>query len=150
MNSFKLAPPQRLTAWSEFRDSLPAMSEAEQLKSVAEFWQQCPFDRWVIDPQEPKEWLTVWEMLYEGQYCINCVAIGIEATLRYSGWDPERLQLVMIKEADALGSEYFVVKIDNLIVLNYSYGECVPVNVLDANIEIKYAYTWKGDKWTKI
>lgn len=150
MNSFKLSPPQRLTAWSEFRDSLPAMPEAEQLKAVAEFWQRCPFDRWVIDPTEPKEWLTVWEMLYEGQYCINSVAIGIEATLRYSGWAPERLQLAMIKEPDALGSEYFVVKIDNLVVLNYSYGECVPVHILDANIEIKYAYTWKHDKWTKI
>lgn len=150
MNSFKLPPAQRLTAWSEFRDSLPSMSEADQLQAVAEFWQQCPFDRWVIDPQEPKEWLSVWEMLHEGQYCINCVALGIEATLRYSGWDPSRLELVMIREADALGSEYFVVKIDNMIILNYSYGKCVPVHDLDANIEIKYAYSWKQEKWARL
>lgn len=149
MNSFKLPPSQRLTAWSEFRDSLSSMPEADQLQAVAEFWQHCPFDRWVIDPLEPKEWMSVWEMLYEGQYCINCVAIGIEATLRFSGWDPSRLQLVMIREDDALGSEYFVVKIDNMIVLNYSYGKCVPVHDLDA-IEVKYAYQWKQDKWTKI
>jgi hypothetical protein len=150
MNSFKLPPAQRLTSWSEFRDSLTNMPEAEQLTAVAEFWQQCPFDRWVIDPLAPKEWMSVWEMLYSGQYCINCVAVGIEATLRYSGWDPERLQLVMIQEADALGSEFFVVKIDNMIVLNYSYGKCVPVDDLDANVKIMYTYQWKDDMWIKL
>jgi hypothetical protein len=150
MNAFKLPEAQRIEAWGNFRDSLPAMPEHEQLVAVAEFWQQCPFDRWVLDPLFPKEWMTVWEMLYAGQYCINGVAMGIEATLRYSGWDPSRLELVMIKEDDALSSEFFVVKIDNKYVLNYSYGQCVPIEDLDTTINFLYAYRWNGKNYAKI
>lgn len=147
MNSFKLPAAQRLEAWAAFRDSLASMSEYDQLLAVAEFWQQCPFDRWVLDPQSPKEWMSVWNMLYDNQYCINCVALGMEATLRYSGWDPERIKLVMIKEDDALSSEFFVVKIDNKLVLNYSYGQCIPIEELGSTTNFMYSYGWNGNTY---
>ena len=150
MNAFKLPAPQRLEAWGNFRDSLSAMPELDQIMAVAEFWQHCPFDRWVLDPLSPNDWMSPWEMLYEGQYCINCVAVGIESTLRYSGWDESRLELVMIKEDDALASEFFVVKIDNKYVLNYSYGQCVPIEELDASINFLYAYRWNGKSYARI
>jgi hypothetical protein len=144
MNPFKSSPTQRLATWAAFRDSLPNLTEAEQIQQVAEFWAQCPFDRWLLEPSAPETWPSVWEMLYEGTYCMNAVAVGIETTLRLAGWDANRLELVMMKEVDNISAEYFVVKIDGTHILNYSYGKCVPVAETQGKVEFQYAYRWAG------
>lgn len=143
MNPFMLPASERLDAWSEFRDSLPTKPEQDQLQLVAEFWAQCPYSNWSIDPEDSKTWLSPWEMIHEGEYCKNAIALGMEATLRYSGWNPGRLKLVMAKNLED-GEEFFVVIIDDLLVLNYSYAEITKVDDLYGAIDTLYTYRWVG------
>lgn len=146
MNPFMLSADDRLEAWSSFRDGLNAFSEQEQINLVAQFWAQCPLSRWSLDPDTPKSWQTVWEMLDEGDYCKNAVAIAMETTLRLSGWDASRLKLVMIRRLYD-GDRFFVVIIDDTVVLNYSSGETVNVADIEVEFVTQYAFKFEGRQY---
>jgi len=148
MNPFMLSAPERLDVWGTTRDSLPAMSETDQLTQVAKFWAQCPFTNWSLDPEDTKTWLTIWEMIHEGEFCRNAIAIGMEATLRLSGWNPERLKLVMIKNQED-GEEFFALIIDDHHVINYTHGEITKVDDLNGTIDTLYSYKWKSRNYQR-
>lgn len=150
MNPFNLPPQNRLTIWRQFRCAIQNNPEDEQINKVAEFWGQCPFIGWTIEPTDPASWCSVWEMLFDGRYCLNSTAVAIESTLRFLGFDANRLELSMIRKVDAFRSEYFIVKIDGNQVLNYHDGVSVPVDSLPDGIEQLYSYQWKDNKYTKI
>lgn len=144
-----MSPEERLSAWGSFRDGLPSLSEQEQLDKVAKFWAQCPFGKWVIHPEDSRDWPTVWELLHDGDYCRNSIAVGIESTLRLSGMNADRLKLVMVKNVEDQ-EEFFVVIIDDNQVLNYSYGETVQVEDIAGLVDTKYSYRWKGRQYQRI
>lgn len=149
MNVFMLSAAERLEAWGSFRDSLPSQIEQEQFDNVAKFWAQCPYSKWVIHPEDSRNWPTVWELLHDGDYCRNAIAVGIESTLRLSGMSPDRLKLVMVRHLEDQ-EEFFVVIIDDTQVLNYSYGETVKVDDLVSVVDTLYAYRWKGRGYQRI
>jgi hypothetical protein len=145
-----MAPPaERLAAWGSFRNGLSTTAEHLQFTATAKFWAQCPFKKWVIHPEDSKNWPTVWELINEGEYCKNAIALGIESTLRLSGVSSERLKLVMTRNL-VDHEEYFVVIIDDIHVLNYSYGETIQVDELITNVELLYAYGWKNRTYYRI
>ncbi len=149
MNVFMTPPAERLAAWGSFRDGLSVLDEQAQFDNTAKFWAPCPFKKWVIHPEDSKNWPTIWELLYENEYCQNAIALGIEATLRLSGVSPERLKLVMTRNLFD-HDEYFVVIIDDIHVLNYSYGETIKVEELNENVESLYSYGWKNRSYHRI
>lgn len=149
MNVFMMSPAERLEAWGSFRDTLSAVSEQEQWDKVAKFWAQCPFGKWVIHPEDARNWPTVWELLHDGEYCRNAIAVGIESTLRLSGISQERLKLVMARHIEDQ-EEFFIVIIDDTHVLNYSYGEAVVVEDLVGVVDTLYSYRWKGRSYQRI
>jgi len=120
INPFLLTPKNRLENWKSLRGLLPTLSEQEQLKKVACYWAQAPLSKFAYDPERPDTWPTPWEMIYEGDWCKMSVAIGMEFTLRLSGWAPDRLNLVLIKDYDR-SDLFFILKIDDKFVLNYDY-----------------------------
>jgi hypothetical protein len=126
MNPFLLASRERLSAWKTFRTSLPALSEPEQLRAVAAFWAQAPIGTYAYDADDCSKWPTPWEMMADGSWCRNSVAIGMEFTLRLSGWDPARLCLQFIRDTD-LSEEILVLIVDGNRWLNYEYREVVSV-----------------------
>lgn len=126
MNPFILPDRERLAAWKTFRTSLPALSEAEQLRAVAAFWAQAPVGTYAYDADNCAGWPTPWEMIADGSWCRNSTAIGMEFTLRLSGWDPARLRLHFIRDLD-LSEEMLVLVVDGTRWLNYEYREVVPV-----------------------
>lgn len=144
-----MSPAERLEAWGSFRDSLSSLSEQEQIDQVAKFWAQCPFSKWVIHPEDSKNWPTVWELLHDGNYCKNAIALGIESTLRLGGMNPERLKLVMIRHLEDQ-EEFFTVTVDDVHVLNCSYGESVKVDDLVGVVDTMYSYRWKGRRYQRI
>jgi hypothetical protein len=143
MNHFMLSSPERIQSWGQFRDGLPTVDEETQLNNVAKFWALCPFAKWTVDPDAPKTWPSVWEMLHHGDYCKNAIAIGMEATLRLSGWAPERLKLTMVKNLVDC-EEFLTLIIDANQVLNYSYAEVIGVEDLTDEVETQQAYRWNG------
>lgn len=126
MNPFLLGPRERLADWKQFRSSLAALSEDEQLKKVVTYWSQAPVANFAYDPERPDTWMTPWEMISEGDWCRASVAIGMEFTLRLAGWSQDRLRLVQIKDYDA-SDLLFVVEVDGTHYLNYEYGSVVEI-----------------------
>lgn len=121
MNPFLMDPKSRLGHWKEFRKALTAMSEADQLQAVADYWAKAPLDKIAYDIEDPESIPSAWEMVSDGNWCRNSVAIGMEFTLRLAGWAPERLRLAMLRDYD-ISDQMVVLIIDGIRVLNYSYG----------------------------
>lgn len=121
MNPFLLSPQERLTDWKSFRKTLLELPEQEQLSAVATYWSQAPLATIAHDVERPDTWPTPWEMISEGEWCRNSVAIGAEFTLRLAGWDSSRLTLAMIRDWD-VSEMVFVVIIDESKLINYTYG----------------------------
>lgn len=121
MNPFLLGPEERLTTWKAFRGSLRGMDEQEQLGAVARYWAQAPIDRYAYEPLQPETWPTPWEMIAAGDWCENSLAIGMEFTLRLSGWTADRLSLLFWRDLD-FSFERLVLKIDDRYLLNYHVG----------------------------
>jgi hypothetical protein len=124
MNPFILSPTDRLAHWKSFRKTLPRFPEAEQMKQVVEYWALPPLMTFAYDPEVPNSWGTPWEMIDEGNWCRNSVAIGMEFTLRLSGWDAKRLKLRYWKDYD-ISDLILVLQIDDKWLLNYSYRSVV-------------------------
>lgn len=144
-------PSERLDEWTTFRDGLPSLSESEQLSQVCRWWGLAPLNKRSLDPQDPKSWMTVWEMLHTGDMCQNSIAIAMESTLRLSGWDASRLALQMVRSEEE-NAEFLVVKIDDEYLLNYSYA--TPVNLdatirNDITIEFEIQYSGRAYKFNK-
>lgn len=144
-----LSAQERLDDWSSFRDGLPNLDEETQIKEVVAYWARCPFSAWSLDPDQPEQWPTIWEILNDGDYCSNAIAVGMEATLRLSGWSPERLQLLMIRKLQD-GEQFFIVLIDEVTVLNYSYGEATPIEQCSNDFEIRYRVGWSGRSYKRL
>jgi hypothetical protein len=124
MNPFILSSQDRLEHWKQFRRQLPSLPETEQLNSVAKYWALAPLAKVSYDVEDPMSWPTPWEMISQGIWCRNSVAIGMEFTLRLSGWKPQRLQLAMLRDYE-LSEQTMIVIIDDSKVMNYTYSVVV-------------------------
>lgn len=125
MNPFILAPQERLQDWKAFRKNILPLSEEEQLDAVAKYFARAPLARIAYDAEQPSSWPSAWEMISDGEWCKNSVAIGMEFTLRLAGWAPDRLELAMLKDWD-ISDMSLVVIIDGTKVLNYTYASVSP------------------------
>ncbi len=124
MNPFILSSKDRLAHWKQFRKDLSALTEEEQLVSVVEYWALAPLSKLAHDMERPNDCPSPWEMIGDGNWCRNSVAMGMEFTLRLAGWDSQRIQLLMIRDWD-ISEVIMVVNIDESKVLNYTYGTVV-------------------------
>ena len=120
MNPFILSPEDRLDHWKKFRSSLVDLSEEDKLTRVAEYWALAPLSKLAYDIERPDNWPTPWEMITNGDWCRNSVAIGMEFTLRLSGFPAERMELTLIRDWD-ISEVILVLNIDQKTVLNYTY-----------------------------
>lgn len=146
INPFQLPSEERLTAWREFREAITTLSPVSQLDEVARFWSQCPFSNHTLHPEDSQNWPTVWEMLDDGEYCRNAIAVAMETTLRLIGWK-DKTKLVMIRDQD--GEEYFTVVANENKALNYNHGEVTLLEDLSKETTIKYCYRWTGQSYSK-
>ena len=126
MNPFLLRPRERLNDWKAFRQSLPIRSEPEQLQAVALYWAQAPIFNRAYDVVQPQDWTSPWEMVQANRWCRKSTAIGMEVTLRLSGWAPSRMRLKLIADFD-LQDTFFVLEIDGQFWLNHEYRKVIPV-----------------------
>jgi hypothetical protein len=147
MNPFLLNPRERLKDWKDLRNALPGMPEAEQLARVANHWSKAPLSRFAYDAEDAKTWPSIWEMIAENDWCRNSVAIGMEQTLRLSGWDASRLKLALVKDHD-LSDMMLVVQVDNRSWLNYDYDSVVEIP--NTRKEILVCWQWSGRAYKAI
>lgn len=125
MNPFLLRTEDRLSHWKEFRKSLPSMNENEQLIAVADYWSKAPLGSIAYDLSNALSWTTPWEMISLNSWCRNSIAIGMESTLRLSGFSADRLSLRLIIDRD-IQEVLLILVIDETWVLNYAWGCVIP------------------------
>lgn len=123
INPFLLSLDERLRHWKELRNSLVSMDELSCLQTVADFWSKAPLKTIAYDVSDPETWFTPWEMIRNNEWCRSSVAIGMENTLRLSGFSPDRLNLKLILDRN-IQEVLLVLIIDDKWVLNYDWG-CV-------------------------
>lgn len=143
MNPFLLGPRERLADWKQLREGLKALPETEQIERVQRYWWQAPVSRFAYDAEDAQSWPTIWEMINENNWCRNSIAIGMEQTLRLSGWDPKRLKLVFIKDHD-LSDMMLVVQIDDTYWLNYEHNEVVTIPATNRDVLVCWQHNGKS------
>jgi hypothetical protein len=148
MNPFLLPPEERLRNWRDLRKSLTNdLTEKEHLEKISEYWSQCPLQNMIIDPYNPKTWMTPWELINYGQFCKHTVGYLIEQTLLFTEsdyWNDQRVQLVLIKDV-AISDIALVVVIDNEFVLNYNYRSIINYKSIENQITILGKYKYDPD-----
>jgi hypothetical protein len=147
MNPFLLDSRSRLRDWKEFRNRLPSLSETEQFSELARYFAQAPLVRYTYDAHDPATWPTMWQMVSDGDWCEQSIAIGMEGTLRLSGFEASRLKLVLINDRD-LSEVRFVLQIDDRIWLNYEYG--VAREIPDTNRTVMCCWQFDGKKFVSV
>ena len=143
MNPFLLGRDERLSDWKALRTSLSQHSEEEQLQMVADYWSRAPLMKRAYDSEVIENWPGPWEMVMAGDWCRDSVAVGMEFTLRLSGWTPDRLSVAMIRDYD-LSDQMLSLKIDNRALLNYSIGEVVTHPTTNHDILFEYRFNGRG------
>lgn len=141
MDFMHLSPTQRILSWREFRSSIKDLPENEQLEKIAVFWAKAPLIKYSIDWDKPATWPTAWELIHEGNFDSTAIAYLMEQTLITLGWDPDRLLLSYIRLRDN-SDQMMVLVVDNLYVLNFSWGEVFDIDKLRPQCVSMVKYKW--------
>lgn len=134
-----LEPPRkRLSQWREFRKSLDTTNIEEVCKLVIEWWQFAPLVNIAIDPVNHESWPTPWEMLHQGNFCENSLALGMSYTIYYANPDIQN-ELVYIICHEQSKSKLCAL-IDNKHLLNFDFGSISTIPdgcFIDHQVKIK-------------
>ena len=115
----------RLLEWSNFRKSLEVSSDP--LQDVIDYYNQFPQVSIHTDPYSKETWPDPWELLWNGQYDENTIALGMAYTLELCDW-PCEILLIQDPTKSHVG---IVIRIDNKFVLNHNYGLIDDATALD-------------------
>lgn len=114
------SPSVRLKQWREFRRSLDTNSVEDVCKTVVAWWLSAPTVSMTIDPVNSEQWPTAWEMLHQGDFCDNSLALGMSYTIYYANQNISN-ELVYIVDRD-LCVERLCALIDDKHLLNLEHG----------------------------
>jgi hypothetical protein len=78
---WKLETSERIACWRDFRKSLDDLPLDDAVQAVAEFWHNCPYQPYYLDPADPMSWPTAWELISENYYCDLAKALGMLYTI---------------------------------------------------------------------
>ncbi len=111
------SPSKRLTMWREFRKSLDTSNTLEVCETVIKWWETAPLVSISIDPVDASQWPTPWEMLHQGDFCEDSLALGMSYTIFYANPDISN-ELIYVT---CLGESFqrLCTLIDNKHLLNY-------------------------------
>jgi len=123
---WQLNPDDRLKEWRSFRNDLKTLTLQKQLEEVVSWWKFTPLGSNQLDIYDNTDWDDPWELLYKGNFDENSVALGMAYSLHLIGVDTEIL-LVQNRQEHTLN---LIVLVDELYILNYTYGSIDKVDVL--------------------
>ena len=131
------SPSKRLSMWREFRNGLDTENITEVCHTVINWWQSAPILNIVIDPVNSDQWPTPWEMLHQGDFCENSLALGMSYTIFYANSKLDN-ELVYITCHDK-SFQKLCALIDNKHLLNFNRGSIstLPTNDCEINYRVK-------------
>jgi hypothetical protein len=122
----------RILAWRELRKNVLGKSLEDMLKSINVWWSYTPIVKQTVDPYTPESWPTPWELINNGSFCRNAVALGQAYTLWIccphvnteiwfvNNFEDKELHLVTV--------------VDSKTVLNYTFAQ--PELLDNCNFEV--------------
>lgn len=126
MTFWQLDPNDRLKKWRLFRNSLSELSLNEVISEVINFWKMSPVGRRVLDVDNSNNWPNPWDLIHKGDMDENSVALGMAYTLHLVGY-PCKIMLVQNRKDHYFG---LIVLVDEMFVLNYTYGNIDKIDIL--------------------
>lgn len=126
-NIWQINPDDRLKEWRSFRKNLENGSDQNILQSVIDWWKMAPISARAIDIYDSSLWPDPWELLHNGEYDENSLALGMAYSLHLMN-KPCKILLVQSRKESYLG---LIVLVDETFVLNYTYGVVEDRNVLN-------------------
>ena len=136
---WKLKSNERLSLWREFRKKLDRLSFEQALEEVAEFWSNCPYTPYYLDPDDPKNWPDPWTLIEENYYCDIAKALGMLYTIKFTVHSP----LVELRGyVDPLSKSYYnLVWIeDGKYVINMVDGAVLNKTQIEVKLNLKKIY----------
>lgn len=125
-------PSKRLAMWRDFRKSLDSNDILAVCETVVGWWQSAPLVNIAIDPVDSDRWPTAWEMLHQGDFCEDSLALGMSYTIHYANSDIKN-ELVYITHTEEQ-FQRLCVQIDNKYLLNFRRGVISTLPIDDACI----------------
>lgn len=113
-------PSKRLSMWRDFRKSLDTNNTFDVCETVINWWQSAPLVSIAIDPVNSNQWPTPWEMLHQGDFCENSLALGMSYTIYYA--NPAIENELMYITCREKSFQRLCALIDNKYLLNYHRG----------------------------
>jgi hypothetical protein len=128
---FNVSPDKRLSEWAELRKEISSSDNPYDV--LAEFWSRAPVivHNHIINPYEPDNWPTPWEIIYENKYDDFTLALMISYTLKLS--DRYKNSCVEIRTmVDSNQTRlYNLVYVDGKDVLNYIPNSAVQAEEIE-------------------
>lgn len=114
------SPSKRLALWKEFRQGLDTTDTEKTCQAVVSWWESAPLVNIAIDPDDYTNWPTPWEMLHQGDFCENSLALGMAYTIFYADQNI-KTELMFITDKKNSFQKLCVLIEDNYL-LNYQRG----------------------------
>ena len=74
---WKLEADERIAHWRAFRLTIGGKPLEQAIEATAEFWQSCPHNPYYLDPADPTNWPSAWDLISENYYCDLAKALGM-------------------------------------------------------------------------
>lgn len=145
MNShLLLTPNEKLREWKDFRDNISKIDNIEQqLIETQHYWDMHPQVFRSIDLDQPQDWLSPWDMVFNDICCPLSKPYLMEQTLILTNLEhftPEMFRLMYI-ENKSIPDAFMVLVYDNKYVLNYEHGQLINFDIINDTCVIIQEYT---------
>jgi hypothetical protein len=139
---WKLTANERIVHWRDFRKSLDHLPLEEAIKKVAEFWQGCPFVPYYLDPDNPDQWPTPWELISENYYCDLAKALGMLYTIYFTAHGKNLdAEIRVYNDTDTEFTYNLPFLARGKYVVNLVDSTVVNIESIKKNLKLKYRYT---------
>lgn len=114
------SPSKRLSMWRDFRNGLDKTNTLDVCNTVVQWWKSAPLVSISIDPVNSEQWPTPWEMLHQGDFCDNSLALGMAYTIYYA--NPDIKNELLYVTCIGRSFQRLCALIDNKHLLNFDHG----------------------------
>lgn len=138
---WKLNTDERLSCWRDFRVQLDKLSLEEAIQATADFWQNCPHKPYYLDPNDPENWPSAWDLIIENYYCDIAKALGMLYTIAFSTHGNGLPMNLCVYYDMETGYEYNLAIFDEgKYVINLLDGQIVNIDSVNEKFKLKHCY----------
>jgi hypothetical protein len=139
---WKLLPAERVSHWRAFRKQLDQLTLDQTVKSIEEFWHNCPYNPYYLDADNPESWPDPWQLISENYYCDLAKALGIVYTIYFTCHGKRVSPEIRVYNDPVTKYTYNLVLLDKgKYVLNFRDGDVVNIEQLNKNLVLQHCYT---------